>query len=716
MNKNYTLSIFLLCFLILQIGFAQEKKDKSDPEVIENTIESILENAEEDEFDYTSLYDDLSELYQRPVNLNHASKEDLERLYMLNELLINNLYSHIEKTGKLLTILELQSIKGFDLETIQRILPFVKVSRDFEQPRLAPKEILKNGKHEVFIRYQRTLEEQKGYTPPDTNSDGSLTKRYLGTKDKIYTRYKFNYSNNIKWGFVTEKDAGEEFYKGSNSVNNWYEPYKGFDFYSGHIYLRNIGPVKNFVLGDYHVQLGQGLTMWTGFARNSRKTEDVIAIKKSAQIIRPNTSVDENLFLRGSAATVKIKDWELTAFYSKKKIDANISLIDTLSDEIQEFTSFQTVGFHRTEAEILDEKTVEEMMYGGHLAYKKRIMDIGVTFLNTKYGADLRRNLKTYNQFEFSASDNMNFGLDYNLVFQNMNFFGEFAGSKNGGIAYLGGLIISLDPRLTLSALYRNYERGYQALANNAFRESSKSANERGWYLGAEVKPMKKWTLTAYYDIFTFPWLRYRVDAPSEGNEVLAQLTFKPSKKLMMYVRYKREKKEQNTSEDVLGIDYLADRKRSLARYHIDWKLSDILKLRNRVDLTRYELGNNPSQNGYWLMQDVIFDPEKYPFSIRLRYALFETESFNAAVYAYEHDVLYSSYTHSFSGKGNRYYIVLRYKVIRGIDIWIKFSQTNFINAGSITTFEGPDVIGSDLNQIQGSTITDIKAQVRFKF
>jgi hypothetical protein len=705
-----------LLILAVNAVFAQDKNDFEAAEFVEQIVASVLDNNEDSDLDYASLCDDFTDLYQRPLNLNHASKEDLEGLYVLNDLQINNLLLHIETVGKLMSILELQSVKGFDLETIKNILPFVKVSMKFDQPRLVPKEILSKGKHELFVRYTRVIEEQKGYTPPDTNNDGSLTSRYLGSPDKLYTRYRFKYATNISLGFVAEKDAGEEFYQGTNSVNNWYEFYKGFDFYSGHIFLKDIGPLKQLAIGDYQLQIGQGLNIWSGFARNKSKTNDVVAIKRNAQILRPYTSVNESDFLRGVATTLTYKGIELTGFFSQKRVDANIAVVDSLSEEIEEVSSIQITGFHRTEAEVFDEKSIIEQLYGGRLGYSRRNLGIGLTVVNSVLSTELNRNLKTYNQFEFSAKQNLNMGLDYSYVYQNMNLFGEISISQNGGLAQLYGLIMSMDPRLTLTALYRDYQRQYQSTYAKGFGETSKTSNEKGLYFGLEIKPTRQWTLRSYYDIFSFPWLRSTADAPSRGNEFLVDLAYKPNRTIDMYLRYKNELKQQNTRADAIGIDYIEDRRRQLVRFHINYGLTKTLKLRNRVDLADYRLGDDPRESGYMIMQDVIYKPLKGPVSVTLRYALFETQSSNARIYMYEHDVLYSSYIHSFAGKGGRFYVVLRYKVIRGIDIWVKYSQRYDVQAGSTSFIEGGDVIGSSLNEVNGGTYSEIKAQVRFKF
>jgi len=681
---------FAFC-LLLSYSYAQDAAEQND--IIEQTIETIAEDAEDEGIDYTTLFDELTTLYQSPLNLNTASQEQLEGLLLLNKFQINNLLEHIENNGKLMTIYELQTIEGFDLDAISNILPFVKVTKDIDAPHLSAKEILKEGKHEVFIRYQRILEEQKGYTPPDTNSDGTLTSRYAGSPDKIYTRYRFKYSNKISWGFTTEKDAGEELFKGSKP--------NGFDYYSAHFYLRNIGKIKHLAIGDYHAQFGQGLTFWSGYSFTRRDAANVMNIKMNARSIRPYASVDENLFMRGMAATLGFNKFEITAFFSAKKIDGNISVQDTISEEVQEISSFQTTGFHRTANELFDQDAIDEKIYGANLAYKKRKMSVGVTAVSSSYSANLQRDLKIYNQFEFSDENNVNIGADYNFIFENFNFFGEVSRSKNGGFAYLNGMLVSLDPRLSLSVLQRNYQRNYQALFSNAIGESSKNANEKGFYIGVVAVPIKKWTISAYYDVFTFPWLKFLADAPSHGNEFDMQITYKPSKKLEMYIKYQHEIKQQNTSEDIKTIDFLVNRDRQKLRYNMSYKVSESVKLRNRIQLSRYQLG------GYLIFQDVIYRKNQSPFSFTFRYSLFDTDSWDSRIYVYEHDVLYAYSIPAFHKRGMRTYLILRYKIAHGIDIWLRYSQTYYNNL---------DVISSSLNEIQGSAKSEVKAQVRLKF
>jgi len=697
--KNKKAYIFLLLsFFILKNTVAQEIPDRSESDIIEATIEMIAENAEDEEIDYTTLFDDLNYLYQHPINLNNTTKDDLEQLILLNDIQINNLLEYIENTGKMIAIYELQVIDGFDLSAISYILPFIKVKGEFDDKQITPGELLRNGKHEVFLRFHTVLEEQKGFLPIDSaDLAQSPNSRYLGSKEKMYARYRFKYSNNISIGMTAEKDVGEEFFNGTQS--------NGFDFYSAHIFAKNLGFVKRLAIGDYQVQLGQGLTMWSGLSFG--KSAAAMNIKKNGQIIRPYTSVDENLFMRGGAFTLAFKNIELTGFYSQKKIDANISITDTSSAEIVEVTSFQQTGFHSTPSELEDKDAIGEVIYGGNLAYRTRKLSVGITATNSLYSAALNRSLQTYSQFEFSADQNSTLGIDYNYLYRNINFFGEVATSKNGGMAYLNGAIISLDPRLSISVFHRKYERDFQNLFSGAIGESSKNINEEGWYLGITSKINRKWTFTGYYDSFVFPWLRYRTDAPSFGDEWLAQLNYKPTRKIELYLRLRKENKQENTTEEVVGMDNLVDRKRKYLRFNASYKLSKELKLKSRVEISEYKLGDNPSESGYVLIQDVSYKFVNTPLTLTMRYASFDTESYNARIYSYESDVLYAYSIPAYYYRGTRMYFMLRYGVFKRVDLWLRYSQTYYDNRTAIS---------SGLNEIQGNTKSEIKAQLRIKF
>jgi hypothetical protein len=678
------------------ITAVSEPDDPTKEDDNEQKIENIATNTEGD-LDYSDLLQDLDYYLKHPMNLNTASASDLEKLYMLNDIQISNLLTHIQKNGKLLSVYELQSIDGFDLATINSILPYVKVSNEGSD-RFNFKDALQYSSHDLFIRYQRVIEEQAGYAPiTDSALALSPNSRYLGSPDKLYFRYRYKFFDKISLGVTGEKDAGEQFFQGAQKY--------GFDFYSAHLMIGNIGILKKVIIGDYSAQFGQALTFWTGMGFG--KSSDVINIKKLAQGIKPYTSVNEITFLRGAAVTLGLKGFELTAFYSRKKIDANVTGIDSLTNELEYISSIQETGIHSTPNEVADRHAMLEQIFGGHFGYHNRRLNVGITACQSIYGAELQKDLQLYNQFDFTGKSNFNMGVDYSYIFRNINFFGEASHSWNGGMAFLDGIMLSLDPHISVSVLYRNYQKNYQALYTSAFGEGSQNSNEEGIFTGVNVKFNPKWSLAAYCDFYNFNWLRYRVDAPSKGQDYMAELTFTPSKKISMYLKYRYEqKKENNTSADNV-IDYPESILKHSLRFNLSYQVTASIALKSRVEYLIYHKGDDNPEHGYLIYQDIRYKPQKLPFALSFRYALFQTDSYNSRMYAYENDVLYSYSIPAYYYKGSRFYAMITLKLYRHLDLWLRYSITNYSNQ---------TIVSSGLNEIQGNHKSEIKAQIRLKF
>ena len=690
-------------FLMVCTGsYAQQKPSDDRQNSIDQIIELVSENLESEDLDFTTFLEDLNYYYAHPLNLNRASREDLQRLLLLNAFQIESLLNHIRVSGKLKSIYELQGVRGFDRQSISAIRPFVKVSESTDRPDLTWDAIREEGKHEGFVRYQRVLEEMEGYSPID---DSTLTanpnRRYYGDAARVLTRYRFRYLNNISIGITAEKDAGESFFGPSQP--------RGFDYYSSHIYFGNYGVVKHAIVGDYQAQFGQGLTYWTGLAFG--KSVDITSIKRSARDISPYVSADENNFMRGAATTLALGDFEVTTFFSNKRVDANITALDTTSDSdflVSEFSSFQTSGYHRTPNELMDKNAIWELNTGGHVRYSRDRFQIGATGVYTNYSGNNNPSNQLYRQFEPTQSPFVVAGFDYQLMIRNVLAFGEFSQRFDGGTAFLNGAIISLDPRLDISIYHRHFDKNYNAPRSNAVSESSRNVNEEGLYFGFNARLHQNWILKGYYDLFTFPWMRFQAKAPTKGNEYLAQLEYKPNRRFTAYVRYRFEDKQEGYDLGQQPTDEIGLRHRHW--YRVNWQLTlnKVLSLRNRIENVHVDLPEGDSQNGWLLYQDIVFKP-KWPakYQLKLRYAIFDTDGYDSRIYAYEHDVLYSFSVPAYYYRGSRAYIIIGYDVSRWSDITLRLAQTFYSNR---------DTSSSGLNVIDGPTRTEIKIQWRVNF
>jgi len=678
--------LLILVFISLaNITLAQDTIPDNIP-ALEQKIESIAEFIDNEDADYSQLAEQLNYFKQHPLQLNHSTITELEQLLFLSDFQIASLLSHIADNGKLLSILELQSVRGFDIETIRNIAPFVTVGISNESTSFTFNEMLRQGRSYVITRYSRIVEDQKGFTSPG----------YLGSPTKLYASYSFNYNNKVSWAIRAEKDAGEEFFKGTQK--------RGFDFYSANFYFRNKGFIRSLAIGDYAIGFGQGMVGWS--ALSFSKTSDATSIKKYTMGIRPSASVEENAFMRGLGITLGWKMLELTLFVSRHRVDANVT--DTLPDgEARTVSSLQQSGLHTTGAEIADRHSIRQLIAGANISYKKKQFSAGITGMHTSLSASLQRELRLYNRSVFSAKELSNAAVDFHFLFRNIDFFGEAAISDNKGYAFINGVIVSMAPGVTLVASYRNYRENYQSLSASPFAEGNGAANEQGIYLATALKLSPLVSINAYCDQFYFPWLKYQVDGPSRGNEYMVHTDYSPTKKTGMYFRYRQINKNKNASSEAI-IDQVMPTLQRNYRYHVFFQATKEIKLQNRVELINYQGPGGEKENGYLVYQDVAYRKPGSWLSFSIRYALFDTKSFYSRLYAYEADMPGVFSIPSYFYKGSRAFMLLHFFLPRKTELWIRVSQTFYSNRNVIS--EGT------LNEIDGNTKTEFKAQLRIQF
>lgn len=686
----------LLLFLKLELNGQSVHKEQE----LERIMESLFP-VQDDDINYEELYENLSQFYQHPIDLNRTDPEVLLNTYLLSPLQVNQLFHYIDLNGSLISLYELQAIPGFDPHTIQKILPFVTIKEKYFKKNGHPtnKNLTHETKNTVMVRYERTLERKKGYTKPELKSDSTFSSRYLGSEDKLYMRLIMNPSRKVKIGLTTEKDAGEEFIW--NPSTRRY----GTDFQSFHLAVKDIGKLKHLIIGDYQLQFGQGLVLGAGFSPG-KGSETITTVRRADVGARPYTSVVESGHFRGISATFDLGNINFTQSFSLARRDANEQVeLDTMASENSFVSSIQVTGFHRTPNEIASKGAIKEKSIASNVNYKSsndRFL-IGLTGIFTSFEVPKIPVERLYNQFEFRGKENFTIGSYYSYSWENMNFFGEAAISKSGGIGIVNGALMNLSRKWELSILIRKFDRNFHTFYGSSFGENSKNINERGIYLGIKYNYSRKLSFTAYFDQFHFPWLKYRVNAPSHGTEVLGRLNFIPSKKISFYGQYRRETKDINSGTETPILKVVPGIKQNYL-LNMDFTISNKVSIKSRIQFSNYDKEDEYTR-GFVLVQDVNFSVRKFRVSTRV--ALFDTEDYNNRQYVYERDVLYSFSIPAYYGKGMRQYILLQYNISKNLTAWVRYARTQY---------KDKDIIGSGLEEISGNKKTDVKVQLRYKF
>ncbi len=677
--------------MILLFGCCVFKNHAQSTETVAGSREQQLENSTQinadAEIEDDSWLQQMQRFIKDPVDLNEAGEGALQEFRVLTPIQIRQLLLYRKLCGAFISIYELQAVPGWDIAVIKKISPFITVSDHTGMGRLLGTRAAK-GDHSILIRVSQTLERSKGYA-----RDSGATNFYPGSPQRIMLRYTYHFRNLLQWGVLAEKDAGEQFFKGKQK--------QGFDFYSAHLFLQNFGNIRALALGDFAVDLGQGLIQWQGLA--FKKSGDVISIKREGGILKPYHSAGESNFHRGIGITIAKHKWQATAFVSYKKIDANL-VVDTLPGSDAYVSSLQTSGYHRTKSEADDKGVQRQFAVGGNLSYKNKTLRLGINAIHYRFGLPIQKSADPYNRYALSGKHFGNYSLDYGYTFKNLHLFGEAAITGNLDKAFLAGLIISPSSYADVSVLYRNISRSYQSLYSNAFTDNTYPANETGLYTGMSLRPNDQWRIDAFADIFKFPWLKYRVDAPSAGADFLVQAAYKPNKQLEIYTRYHSGAKAINGNEgSVLAIVALQSQRNWRAQ--VNFKLDPAVNLRCRAEAIW--VGKTNVERGFSTCFDIIYKPALKPYSGNMRLQYFETGGYDSRIYAYENDVLYSFSIPAFYDKGYRYYVNLNDDINKKLSIWLRWAQT---------IFRGKNSVGSGLDEIMGSSRTEVKLQALYNF
>ncbi len=693
-----------VCLIILSLCYttaAHAQNYRKNEINIENFVEELFGMQTGDE-DYEDLYEGLLQLLLNPVALNKATPEEMKSVFILTPIQISNFFEYRASFGPLISIYELQAIPEFDLVTIYKLLPFVTLQEREQIQGSLWDRVRSSRESYLILRQRRIWETRRGFTPADTLSGGRISSRYLGDPNDVYGRFRIQHSKDFSLGFTIDKDPGEQFIWDTDTKRY------GFNFLSYHATLYNKGNWKAITVGDYQLQFGQGLVFGAGFSVG-KGAETITTVRRSSIGIRPYTAAMEFGFFRGIAATRHIGRVQLTLMVSDSPRDGNVQTsLDTLEREDAFIASLQSSGLHRTPTEIGYKSQVREQNVGANVHYvsQDRNLQIGGNTLFTRFSQPFHRTPRLYNQFEFFGQSNHIQSIYFAYNFQNHYFFGESAISKSGGQGSVLGVMSSLHPKIGFSMLYRNFDRNFHTFYGNAFAEGTRPINERGFYLGLNFKPNRFYSWSFYYDRFKFPWLRYRVYAPSSGHEWMSRFSYTPSRNLLLFVQVREESKARNISQyEGFQSPYLLDQgKRYNYIFNLDYAINKHWSLKSRVQGSAFYFNQNKT-TGFAISQDLNVDYQRWRISSRL--VLFDTEDWDNRQYIYERNVLWLFSIPALSGQGMRYYLVGQYRISPKLTFWTRFARTMYTDR---------EIIGTGLQQIQGNRITETTVQLRYQF
>jgi hypothetical protein len=688
-----------LTLLILPATYSQQDSLRTRGDTVDvgndSEIEMLLENQTDDSED-SKLLETMQQLEANPVDLNSASSSDLQKVPFLDAIIASRIIAYRVKNQRFYSIAELRSVEGIDDDLYGKVKKFVMVKNstvDFIKDEFGIVNNSKSGRNGFFrnlnielrSRFSNDLQPSRGYL--DTNYEGSRPKFY----NRLIAKYSMK-GYTFTGSLLTEKDAGEK------SLT---------DHVGGFVEMKSPLILNQVLAGDYTLEFGQGITLWGSYSF-SKGNEAVSGIKKKGDDIDSYNSVNEVQYFRGVAGKLKfptsIGDLSLYGFYSNNNIDASIdTTLNMLSSSYED-------GNHRTESEIKRQNSGREKLLGGRLFYESKIFGttkIGLTYYKSEYNMPFEYK----GLYDFSGTNSNALGVDYDIVYKNINIFGEWARSYTDKVGGVTGVKLLFFKLADVIFMVRNYPKDFIMLHSYGFGEQSgTSQNEFGIYSGIRFKIGKLAVVNAYFDQYKFPYATFYNPVPTTGNDFLVFTEWNVSRNLKLFTKYKNETKEDVTKViNQYGIEEEKIYGRGQRNYRIqfDYDIFKKLRVRSRFEYVFVDYaGYLASQKGMLFFSDLratIFNN----LVLDGRFVIFQTDSFDSRIYEYENEINGVVSNQGMYGKGRRWYLLLKYRPYKFMELSAKYAET---------IFEGAKSIGSGNDEIIGDLKNRFSLQLEFKF
>ena len=641
----------------------------------------------DDDSRYDVAFEELLEIHNNPININNTSEQELSALPFLT-------------TSQIRDILYYQSVNGpmFSLGELMYIISLDKQTRDYmhlfcyagETPhRITLKELWSKARNELTLRTDVPFYKREGYSE-DNGESKSQNKYYHGNDLYHSLRYRLNSMEHLSIGIQAEKDPGE----------------KGIDFLSGHIMIKDIGCIRDAIIGDYKVSFGQGLVVNTGTSFG--KTISLGQTDHIGRGISRYSSTSESGYFSGCATSLRFNDFIVSTYASHRRIDGNINKDST------GITSLKTDGMHRTTLESSKKQNTSVTDIGGNILWDKEKIQIAATVAYTHYSLPLMPKYDTpsslYRFYNAKGRDFMSYGISYAYRYNGWTFLGETASCNKGGIATINSIHWNNDKVGNFTLIQRYYSHRYVAINGNAFSENSSPKNEEGVFIGWSNKNIKNIQLESHIDIYYFPWLKYQVSQSSYGYEGMIQATYSPRKSLDFSLRYKMKSKQKDfvyyrTKQDTLKT-LLFNRSHNL-RLTCSYHATSRLTFKTTLYGTIIDFNPSEKEYGYAISEQAQWQDTDKKIRASLSLTYFNTDGYDARIYSYEPSLLYTFGMSSYYDHGIRIVALVSFPLFRQLSVTGKVGATRFFNKESI---------GSGSQLINSSHKEDLQIQLRWKF
>ncbi len=604
-------SMMILIFSLISVTSIYAQTE----ELLINTEELLLKDEGQSVSEISDAVEDLTEkleyLKKNPVDINTNSPVDLLNIPYLSIVQVNYLHNYLLEYGPFISIYELEAVPGFDEDLIERILPFVKISSF--RPDLR--------RHRIRNELLFVVKEK-----PSENTIDSVQISQFDRNLELKSRYFLSINDKMFLRINTLKSNGSTLMSGREI--------SGVKCASINAELKNIGILETLVAGDYKLNFGQGLTMSSGSGFFSSAGD----IRKKGGAVRPVTGFSGIGTMKGAAGSIHSGKFDFTGFFSICRND-----------------------------------TIKEDCTGAHLIYKSERFNLGFTSFKVIDNNPAREHYEPYQIYNNKGREYSATGFDFLLIRNSMAVFGEFSYPSGNDPAGLLGLQFEPLPLLGINIIARYYPIDYYNPYSGAYSKNTRNQQETGLLLEMHVKPKPRTDVSVSMDLVRFPWYKYQIDAPSSAAyfRLCFGYNFTKQSNLSIVSVYNHL---QNSATLMTKINSLSSCEHQTFSMRFSQMLTDNFSVTTRANFCTNLTGKSLANHGYLMAQDFRYKIPVISGRFILRYALFQTDTYNERLYIYEDNLEGSFSMPSYYGQGSRVYCIFSFKLRRLGELNFKYN------------------------------------------
>lgn len=638
-----TKSAIAIC--ILAISCTAPSIAQTNDQIIDELISEAAESDDEDAIiNAQASCEYLQDMMQNRTNINTDNIPQLQSIPFMSQQQIMQISEYRSSHGPIMSTGELKALLNRPgRKAMEMFRAFLETGIETSADTISIREMLSGGRHTIAAasRYSAT----EYYTP-----SAAQNQNYGGPATVI--KYRYNCQNHIAWGITAEKDQGEKLGFGNQKY--------GFDFYSMHLKIQNLGKIDRIIIGDYSARFGQGLVLGGGFSMGRQIQNTAMAGPENT--IHEHTSSAESNYYRGAAASIRLGRTSISAMMSSDLADA------TCYDSTT-FATLKTDGYHRTARELSRKNNLRQtdLAIAAHHTIKSLKIGAAIHYYSFSKRFVPREILK--NTPLAACQNGLDISASYSLSGTLISLSGETAIDRSRNLATANTIHIYPTEALSISILQRHYGKAYHTFGANAPGATSHATNEDGLYIACQLMPIKSISLYCWADIYRHPWATSQSKEPSTGRESMAQIRIQPARKATFQLKAKNKTRTvSGTYGDITRSQYIS----ATIRYAPAPPLAASIS----AYWSRYT-SISGREKGYMMMHNLQWTSPGGFWQLMARYSVFSAP-YNARIYASESDVSMFFQAPGYYNNGIRYYVLAAIKPCSKITLEARFAQSRY--------------------------------------